>query len=145
VGNYIVQGDLDFLLNDDRLRQLTDDDKDGVADVSVIGEAITSAESDVDLALASRYEVPITGTIPEAVKTITTKLATYYFYLRTGKVPSSIEELRKWAMEQLKMLADGKFKLDIGSDPPEETSSRAATFSYQERQFCASNMSDNGW
>jgi len=140
--NYIAQSDLDVYSSDAVLVQLTDDAKAGTIDTSKVNECIVAAESEVDSYLSPRYSVPITGTVPETVKEWAVQLTTLRLHQRRLPVPVDITELGDEARRQLKLVNDGTITLNIGTDPPDEPSGRAAEFTFNKRKFSRTTMRD---
>jgi phage gp36-like protein len=145
VGNYIDQADLKTYLSDADLVMLTDDDNLGSIDTATVNQDIAGAESEIDGMISKQYKTPITGTIPETVKEWAVQLATVRLHQRKPPVPSDIWDMATEARRQLGLVNDGTISLDIGEDPPDESSDREAQFTSNTRQFNRPNMTGSGW
>lgn len=140
--SYIAQSDLDVYSSDEVLKRLTDDANAGAIDTAKVAECIAAAEGEVNSFLASRYTVPITGTVPEIVKEWCVQLATLRLHQRRLRVPDDVWTMAVEARRQLGLVAKGDISLEIGTDPPDTPSSRAASFQTNTRVFSRTLMRD---
>jgi phage gp36-like protein len=140
MGRYISQGDLDEYIEERSLIQLTDDNNAGSVNAAIVEECIGGAEDEVDGYLASRYTVPIAGTVPGNITEACVVLACRRLYVRRGRVPEMFSEVVKDTMDMLKMIAKGQIQID--ADEPSSPKGEIDV-TYQERVFNRSNMS--GW
>ena len=120
---YIVQADLLADLPNDVLVQLTDDDKDGISDTTVVNNAIDRAQSEVDGYVATKYSVPLASP-SEFIKGLTATIAIYrLFGRRVGGIPDAWQTRYDNAIKSLRDIASGK--ITLGEDPPPAESSKS--------------------
>ena len=120
---YIVQADLLADLPNDVLVQLTDDDKDGIPDTTVVNNAIDRAQSEVDGYVATKYSVPLASP-SEFIKGLTATIAIYRLYGRGRRgIPDDWQTRYDNAIKSLRDVASGK--ITLGEDPPPAESSKA--------------------
>jgi len=111
---YCTQSDIEELLPSEQLVQLTDDDEDGVADASVVAQAIAHADGVIDSYCQERYDVPF-STVPEIIKGISVDIAIWYCYTRRDIAMETREKRHDNAMKMLAAIRDGK--ISLGADP----------------------------
>lgn len=133
--SYIVQADLLADIPNDVLIQLTDDNKDGSVDSSVVTDAITRAQSEVDGYLATKYSVPIAAP-PQLVKSLTATLTCYRLFGRRGRgVPEDWGKRYDDAVRTLTNISKGLVKLDVEPPPAESSTATAGEIKGPERVF----------
>lgn len=115
---YCTQSDLEGLISDAEIIQLTDDDGAGQADSDTVARAIAGAESEINGWVGKRYAVPL-DPVPPRVRDLAVDIAVYTLYSRRGRVPEDRQERYKNAVAFLKAVAEGKATL--GEDTPEGT------------------------
>ena len=132
---YIVQADLLADIPNDVLIQLTDDNKDGAVDATVVTDAITRAQSEVDGYLAKRYSVPI-ATPPQLVKSLTATITCYRLFGRRGRgVPDDWSKRYDNAVRTLRDIAAGTIALDVEPPPAESSAVTAGEIKGPDRVF----------
>jgi phage gp36-like protein len=138
--SYITQSDLSSLLSDRKLIELTDDNRTGIVATAIVTKAIADAEAEANGYLATRYRVPIAGTVPDLVKKLCVDVAVYNLY-RRRVVPENIRTAYEDAVKKLGEIAKGI--ITLGIDPPPATSSHAAQGEVfgEERQFSREKLS----
>ncbi len=113
------------------LIQLTDDDKDGVADAVVIAEAIAQADAEIDSYLGSRYSIPVSP-VPALLTKLSTAIAAWNLYGHRGLANERRQKDYEDAIAVCRRLAKGEMILPAaaggevatdGSDLPEATRS----------------------
>lgn len=124
---YLTAAQLDAAISDLGQAQLTAESGSTI-DSTILTEVITQASSRIDMYLAARYTVPVTGdsTALAILVTIAVPIATYLLYKRrliAGKNDEITEDYKR-ALSELEMLRDGKLSLPgagsggvIGSEP----------------------------
>lgn len=142
MADYIAQSDLDVYLSSTVLIQLTDDAAAGVVGTAAVAECIVAAEAEVNSFLAKQYTTPITGTIPEPVKEWSVQLAVLRLHQRRLPVPEDVWAMAREARRQLGLVAKGDLSLDIGSSDATTPDGLDPQFTYNERKFKRSTMSD---
>jgi len=108
------------LINDEnRDTDLIDlDDENDVATARAI-EQITAADVEIDTYLRSRYDLPITGTIPERLKQISKDISIYNLYKRRHKtdMPEDIVGFYKDRIKDLKEIQKGSIDIGVPEAP----------------------------
>ncbi|MFQ5765414.1 MAG: gp436 family protein [Rhodospirillales bacterium] len=113
---YSTQSDIQKLLTPQQLVQLTDDDRDGLADAAVVTEAIAQADGVIDSYLARRYTVPLT-TVPAVIRAASVDIGIWNLYARRSIANESREKRYNATIAFLRALADGKATLGITPAP----------------------------
>lgn len=112
---YVTNINIEDRLSTATYIQLTDDDGDNVADVTVVDEARLGAEGEVNSYLARRFEVPIDLTLhtelADILKSITLDLVEYRLRSRRPPVPKDALQRRADAVNWLARVADGSVDL----------------------------------
>jgi phage gp36-like protein len=113
--SYITNADIQERLGNDTYVSLTDDNRDGAADVGVVDEARLAAEGEVNSFLARRYRVPIDLTLhPELgdlVASVTLDVAEYRLRLRRPPVSEDARRRHAQTLDWLSRVADGRIDL----------------------------------
>lgn len=113
---YSTQADIEKAIGEDKLLQLSDDDRDGLADSEVVAQAIAWADSEIDSYAAGRYEIPFkkngADSIPAKIADRSAELAGFWLYRRKQVVDETIQAMRDSAVAWLKELQSGKVNLD---------------------------------
>ncbi len=121
---YITNADIQERLGNDTYVSLTDDNRDGAADVGVVDEARLAADGEVNSFLARRYQVPINLTLhPELsdlLASMTLDVAEYRLRLRRPPVSEDARRRFAQAVDWLTRVADGR--IDLPSAVPPATS-----------------------
>lgn len=115
---YILRVDLLTQLTESQLVQLTDDEKQGVANDGFIDRAIVDAEAEIDGYLATKYAIPVKtaqNTTPQVVKKLATDIAVKNLFGRRQRIPESVQATYDKDVEFLKGIASGVTTL--GTDP----------------------------
>lgn len=109
---------------------------------TIIQNAISDAEGEVDGYLAKRYPVPLT-TVPKSITKVAKDIAVYNLYSRIGIDEADREKnyLNRYnsSISFLKMVAEGKADLDIGSQSSQSISTGFSVKS-NERLFSRGSM-----
>ena len=110
--SYISYTDLVMAFGEDEILQLTDRDRDGVADPLVIEDAIAFADAHIDSYLREQYTVPL-ATLPANLKGMACDFARYRLY---QDQPTELVQSRYYVgCFYLKDVARGLVNLDTGS------------------------------
>lgn len=122
---YATQGELERLIAPAVLVQLADDNADGVADATVVAEALEWADDQINAYCGSRYQVPFT-TVPGVINKTAVDLALYHLYTRrsSADVPPIRKERYEAAIRFLERAADGKVSLGVQPAPAEDEASQ---------------------
>lgn len=113
---YCTQSDLEKVISPAELVQLTDDDRDGVADTGVVAEAIAKADGEIESYLASRYTVPLSP-VPVVIRAASEDIALWNLFSRRSIGNETREKRYKSAVSFLKDLAEGKATLGVTPAP----------------------------
>lgn len=117
---YCTQVDLVNRYKSNKVLQLTDDDKSGTIDSTIVTDAIAEADAIIDAMLNTRYpdQVPFTTT-PAIIKRISIMLSGYYLYTRNHKATESVIAMHDDAIDLLTAIQD-----ETMSIPEIDTTSR---------------------
>jgi phage gp36-like protein len=118
---YITQSDLTEQLSNTELIQITDDQRLGIVDPSVINKAIVSAESEVNGYLATRYAVPVAAPVPDLVKKLSLDITIYNLYRRRKRISEDVRTAHEDALKKLEQIAKGMITLGINPLPAAST------------------------
>ena len=89
---YCTQDDIEKLLPEDTVDQLTDDEGTGAQVAARVSEAIAQADAEIDAWCGSRYSIPFT-TVPDIIKKCSVDIAIYNLYSRTQEgIPETRSE-----------------------------------------------------
>lgn len=112
--------DLKTYMPERQLIQLTDQDDVNEIDEEIVDDAILRADNMIDAYLRGRYPVPITGTVPQEIKDISTRLTAYNLYRKNMQLtlPDPVKDEQKLAMSMLKSIQSGKMSpFEAASEP----------------------------
>lgn len=129
---YFTQTDLENAVGADIVLRLLDDDNDGTADATVLAALQADADAEVNGYLTRLYTVSaVQASPPATVRRIAVDVAIQLAYLRRpsflnerGETPW--EARYKRAVEKLRELAAGKFRLDIDDAPERPANVKSA-------------------
>jgi phage gp36-like protein len=115
--SYSALSDLQNVVSNDILIQLTDDANAGVVDTSKTTDAIAVADDTINAYCGARYDVPFSP-VPDIVRTLSATLAVWRLYSRRAmQVPDAISARYKDAMSTLKDIAAGVATLGVQPSP----------------------------
>lgn len=141
---YCTQGDLEAVLDGQKLIDLTDDSGAGAIDDAKLSRAMDDASAVIDGHLRARYSVPLAAPAPPYVRKLAVDLAVHALYSRREGdlgLPDGVRDRYKSAMEALKAIRDGK--QDLGVDPPPAASTAvAADTDGPDRLFTPATLKD---
>jgi len=80
-----------------------------------IEEAITKADSEIDLYVGSHYTLPLAD-VPDIIKQVSVELAICNLKKKKDLIDNDYKERYAWAKQILKDIASGKVILDLGDD-----------------------------
>lgn len=121
----------DFILRvgEGQAIDLTDRERAGVVDTSVLMVALADSSSQIDAYLAGRYALPLTP-IPLNIVRICCELARYHLCSMTDvTITEEIIARYKLCLKELEQLANGKNALGISQAASEESGEAAVLFS----------------
>jgi len=134
---YSTQADIEKLLTPAQLVQLTDDNQDGLADATILTEAIAQADAEIDGYLGSRYPVPVSP-VPALLRQLSVAISIWRLYGRRGMTNERRRQDYEDAVAKLKALATGTMVLpatgggevatDASDQPEASRSSEDRTF-----------------
>lgn len=105
---YAIQTDLERAISPEKLRQLTDDDRDGEADTAVVTKLITDADAMIDSMIGVKYATPISPT-PAVLAAGSSTLSIWYaFRRRSIAAPPDVQKAYDDFIAFLKLVAEGK-------------------------------------
>lgn len=111
------------------LVQLSNDDNRATEiDTQVVIQAITTASERIDVALRSRYQLPLSDT-PTLIANLCLSLARYWLYSRRAemKVPETVKDTYNQALKELEQIARGVLHLGIKSATSAESTESATS------------------
>ena len=126
MGQYISQLDIESRIDRAKLIQLTDDDKDGIADAKVITDAIADAEGTFEFYARTRYTLPVPVT--PKVRSLCLDIVVFKLFERRttgGEVYEARKKTYDSAIKFLEALSTGKAALDVPA--AEETKTNPAS------------------
>lgn len=136
---YITRVDLLTQLTELQLVQLTDDEKNGVANDGRVDKAITDAEAECNGYFATKYKVPIEDTVgsplPQLVKKLATDVAVWNLWRRRQRVPDDVSKAYDVARETLQQIAKGLVTLGVDIPPADSHQASAGETFGPERVF----------
>jgi phage gp36-like protein len=116
---YSTLTDIENLIEEDELIQLTDDDGTGAVDTDIIDNAVADADAEIDSYCMERYTVPFSS-VPVMIKKLSVDIAVYNLFSRKQGAPEDRAKRYQDAIAFLKDVAKGTASL--GADAPVETS-----------------------
>ena len=114
---YCTQADLTETLSQQKLSELTDDEKLGIINTSRVALAIATADAEINGFLAGRYTVPI-APVPPLVKSWSVLLTVYYLWRRRQHVPADVRLAYEDVIARLRDAAQGSITLGLAEAPP---------------------------
>jgi phage gp36-like protein len=114
---YSAKADLEAALTADKLSRLAQNaagDSDEIIKEN-IEEAITKADSEIDLYVGSHYTLPLAD-VPDIIKQVSVELAICNLKKKKDLIDNDYKERYAWAKQILKDIASGKVILDLGDD-----------------------------
>lgn len=115
---YCTATDIENAITEEKLVQLTDDDKNGVPDAAVVEAAIADADTIIDAYYQAHYSAS-TGVTSKLKKYRSLDITIYRLYSRFGAIPDAVEDRYQRAMEMLGFVAAGSLDdPDLTADDP---------------------------
>lgn len=136
---YATQQDMIDRFGEEELVQLTDRAQAGVIDATVLAQALSDANAEIDGYLVGRYTLPLPS-VPIALTRIACDLARYYLYdnRATEQVTTRAEEVRAFLMS----IAQGKVSLGLDTLSKPATASDGPQTSGPARVFTTDTLED---
>jgi phage gp36-like protein len=103
---YCTEDDLFSMIPEEDLTDLTVETGD-VPDSTVVADAISKADAEIDSYLGVKYVVPVSPT-PDQVKALSVDLAIYHLYSRHSIIPPVRQQKYEDAVAFLKQVAAGQ-------------------------------------
>lgn len=126
------------LIGAERLIQLTDDDNLGLADQTVLAQAMAAADAEIDFYCAGRYPLPF-DPAPPMVAIVAADLTIYHLYKRRQGAPEEWQKSYDQAIKKLRDVAAGLGTLNPQSPAP-ATVGQAAMIGGNDRLFTRDNQ-----
>lgn len=121
---YSILADIEELLPETTIVQLTDDEDLGTINEVRVTEAIASADAEIDTYCGTKYSVPFSP-VPPVIKKCSVDMAIYNLYSRKAEeLPQTRTDRYKNAIRLLEAIAKGT--ISIG-EIPEPTASEDAS------------------
>jgi phage gp36-like protein len=99
----------------ERLRQLSDVDRENAINVSVVSSAVTRADSIIDSYAKKRYAIPL-DTVPQSIATMSAQLAVYLMKRDRGMLSQDDIDQHANDVAWLRDLSRGVVVLDLEQD-----------------------------
>jgi phage gp36-like protein len=112
--SYAAIDDLIARFGEDELTQLTDRDGSGSLDSRALETALDESASVIDSYLRGRYALPLLP-VPKLLTGICCDLTRYALY--ADAVPDALNDRQRAALSQLRDLAAGRARLEVGVAP----------------------------
>lgn len=112
---YTTQAEIQKLIPQSILIQLTDDTNTGSVNTDNVAEAITNSDDLIDGYLRGRYNVPFTD-IPNLLEKLSTDISVYNLYSRRpeSEMPETVKDRYKDALKFLEQIQKGL--ISLGTD-----------------------------
>lgn len=132
--------DLENAISDERLVDLTDDDRTGQVNMTAVNDAIRDACAEFDSYAGVKYAVPV-ATVTDEIKRICKQLWICHLYeRRPGTVPEDIEKLRERMTSTLKDIARGLKSLGVDPAPAAASQASSVNKTTNDRVFTRGSM-----
>lgn len=138
---YCTQNDLLERVTEDDLVQLTDDQDQGVVDVSVVARAIADADAEIDGYCGTRYDVPFSP-VPVMIRKLSVDIAIHNLFARRRRVSEVVKQAYDVSVKFLEKVSKGL--ISLGGDAPgaDSDSGPEATTAKSDRIFTTGRASD---
>jgi len=118
--SYATLADLQAMLDNAVLVDLTDDDGTGTVDTTKVTQALETADVEIDAYLGERYPLPLTA-VPAIVTKVAADLAIFNLYARRSGPPEHWQKRYDNAIRLLDKVRTGE--LSLGATDPQATGS----------------------
>jgi phage gp36-like protein len=137
---YSTKNDILNQIDEETLIELTDDDKTGVVNETVLNANITDADSEINSYLEGNYTIPLSP-VPARIRSISVDITIYNLYSRRDDtIPEIRKERYENAMKYLEAVSKGEINLGTSAIQPTTTPDTAVIES-QTRKFTRETMS----
>ena len=141
MASYAVLADVQDMVDDNELIQLTDDTGAGTVDTTLVASQLTKASNTIDGYLGARYALPL-GTPPAILTDMCVDIAVYNMYGRRQGPPDHWADRYKNTIAFLTKVSEGKITLGAG-DPDGNGPADTPQVSGPGRIFTRDKL--NGW
>lgn len=124
---------------EDELVQLTDANRSGTVDISVLEQAIQDADGEIDSYLAVRYSLPL-STVPTALMRIACDVTRYRLY--DSRAPEEIRKRYEDAVKWLAAVANGSVSLGLPHAQAPVQSGGVVAVAGEARRFSRTTLED---
>ena len=140
--SYCTLTDLEKLIPEAIIIQLTDDENLGAVNTSRVSEAIAQAGAEIDFYCGGRVTVPF-ATAPDIIKKMSVDLAIYNLYSRrVEEIPATRADRYKNAIRQLEGIASGKTSIEALTKSTDSENEGANTnLTFEDRIFTKDKLS----
>lgn len=135
---YCAKADILGQISEYQLIELTDDNKTGAENDTIITQAIADSDSEIDGWVGKRYTVPLSP-VPAIVKKLSIDIAIYNLYARRRGLPEDRKERYSNAITFLKAVSKGDATLGE-DDPSGVPQSQTVDIESNTRVFSHSNL-----
>lgn len=112
MAKYCTLDDIKALVAEDKLIKLTDDEKKGIVNTTVVDAIIGNASAVIDSYLQERYVLPLAST-PPVITAYCVAISIYRIFYRREKVPEPVAAEYENTIEKLEKMATGDISLGI--------------------------------
>ncbi len=134
--SYSQLSDIQNLVPNDILIQLTDDANTGSVNAAIVTDCITEADNFIDSWIGSRYQLPLASPIPPMITYISVAIAVHRLYGRKVEtIPATVENRYKDAQAQLKAISLGQVTLGVQTEPAPQEDEAISTTAKTNRVF----------
>ena len=138
---YCILADIEKLIPEATVIQLTDDAGAGVVNTDVVDAAIGQGDEEIDTYMGSRYTAPMSP-VPGIVKKLSVDIAIYNLYSRRmEEIPPLRSERYKNAIKLLGQIAAGTVSIGESTEPDGGGQVKVST-SVEDRIFTKGKKSD---
>jgi phage gp36-like protein len=133
---YCTQTDIEVLVSEEVLLQLTDDADEGSVDETKVADAIEQADALIDGYLRGRYSVPLT-TVPTLVMGLSRDIAIYELFSKKGErgVPEEYRLRKDKAEQKLVQIQKGVIGLPVTAPDAKEATPIVVSKTAADRVF----------
>lgn len=138
--NYLTPQELAERIGEQELVLLSDRDGGGHADEGVVEQAIQDATDEINMHLASRYQMPLPQ-VPDTIKRLTVSLTVYWLCEDDRAMSELIKQRYDNGIKTLKALANGTMRLGLPeAKQPEENRTGSAQVVSAERRHTRQSL-----
>jgi len=133
--------DIQKMLPDRTIIQLTDDEKTGAIGNDRLMESIDSASEEIDAYIGAVVKLPISGDVPPILGKLSADITVYNLYSRLQeKIPDTREQRYRNAVRILEKIASGDMSFGLQPEPETPTSPSASMVCSRKKIFSENRL-----